>query len=507
MTKLASEATESQPLIKKETPESSGTAAAAIADDIEARGSKSAAPTTKSTETVLEDAIDILKLAIPIFITSFSWVGKKTTDTGLLGHLSQEALAASALSDLWTMTTSVLLSGRILGVLIGGAVGAGNPKLAGIYLQVSYVVLFATSVLVFVAWNLTEQVWLRFGSDPEISKMAGTYSTLLSFAIPGMIAFGQLSQYFSAQKIMYPEVYSSAVGLFANLAFGLIFVLGWPIPGFAGFGFEACPIVTTSVTYVQLLFMVIVFVYIQKLHEPCWPGFKASEITWDRIKTFVELYFPAALSSSSDFWRVAVIGSMAASLGEADVAVFNTAYRIMWIALIFVVSIAGAAAINMSIRLGKRDPYGARQAGHVSIGMVVIMLCILGFFILLKNRWFGLIFTNDEEFLSLFQQCSVPFTISLIFMNLSVAIERIPYSMGRTKEVFWMGFVASWGGQVPAVFILTTYWRNDLVGLYTGMAIGYFLLTILYSIIVIRSDWEKYAEIAQRRSETLPNEK
>ena len=75
MTKLASEATESQPLIKKETPESSGTAAAAIADDIEARGSKSAAPTTKSTETVLEDAIDILKLAIPIFITSFSWVG------------------------------------------------------------------------------------------------------------------------------------------------------------------------------------------------------------------------------------------------------------------------------------------------------------------------------------------------------------------------------------------------------------------------------------------------
>ena len=49
----------------------------------------------------------------------------------LLGHLSREALAAAALSDLWTMTTSVLLSGRILGVLVGGAVGAGNPKLAG----------------------------------------------------------------------------------------------------------------------------------------------------------------------------------------------------------------------------------------------------------------------------------------------------------------------------------------------------------------------------------------
>ena len=48
-----------------------------------------------------------------------------------LGHLSKDALAAGALSDLWTMTTQVLLSGNILGVLVGGAVGAGNPKLAG----------------------------------------------------------------------------------------------------------------------------------------------------------------------------------------------------------------------------------------------------------------------------------------------------------------------------------------------------------------------------------------
>lgn len=49
-----------------------------------------------------------------------------------------------------------------------------------------------------------------------------------------------------------------------------------------------------------------------------------------------------------------------------------------------------------------------------------------------------------------------------------------------------MGFVASWGGQVPAVLLLTKYWRDDLVGLYTGMAIGYIMLVILYSIIVFR---------------------
>jgi len=49
--------------------------------------------------------------------------------------------------------------------------------------------------------------------------------------------------------------------------------------------------------------------------------------------------------------------------------------------------------------------------------------------------------------------------------------------------------------------VLTTYWRDDLVGLYWGMTIGYFVLAILYGWILVRSDWRYYAQLAQRRSE------
>jgi Na+-driven multidrug efflux pump len=73
---------------------------------------------------------------------------------------------------------------------------------------------------------------------------------------------------------------------------------------------------------------------------------------------------------------------------------------------------------------------GARQAGYVGIGMSVIMLFVLNILIVFRSRFFGQIFTTSEEFLVLFEEASVPFTITLFFMNLSVAIERIPYSMG-----------------------------------------------------------------------------
>jgi multidrug resistance protein, MATE family len=376
----------------------------------------------------------------------------KTTDTALLGHVSEDALSATALSDLWTMCSAMLMQGRVLDILVGGAVGAGNPRLAGIYLQVAYFVIAFVAVLVIICWNLTEFVWTKFGSDPEIARMAGYYSSVLSISIPGQVLFGQLSQFFSAQRIMHPEVNSSTLALICNLIFGLIFVLGVPIPGWNGYGFKACPIVTTCVVYVQIITMWYIYIHKQRLHEAAWGGWEWQEITWARIKTFSNLYFPSSFGMASDFWRVAAIGIMAAHLGEEEVAVFNTSYRLMWIVLVCVMAIVGASGINMSMRLGSLDHTGAKQAGMVGVGLASIICAVVGLIVWAHIRAFGRIFTNDENFLNLFYQARTPFAITLVLMNISIAVEKIPYSMGRTQEVFWMGFVASWGGK-SAIYI------------------------------------------------------
>jgi hypothetical protein len=62
-------------------------------------------------------------------------------------------------------------------------------------------------------------------------------------------------------------------------------------------------------------------------------------------------------------------------------------------------------------------------------------------------RAFGRIFTNDKDFLDLWEECWYPFLATLTLMNLSVAIERIPYSMGRTAAVFRMALIGSWLGK------------------------------------------------------------
>ena len=164
-----------------------------------------------------EDAVDTVQLGVPIFVARLSWVGMKMTDSALLGHVSAESLAAAALSDLYAMSTLVLVQGRILSVFVGQAVGANNPRLAGIYLQVSLLVLGILSLFVMLAWVFTEQVWLALGQAPRISAMAGYYAQVLAVSIPAQVLFVQLSQFFSAQRIMHPEVSASLVAMVLNL--------------------------------------------------------------------------------------------------------------------------------------------------------------------------------------------------------------------------------------------------------------------------------------------------
>ena len=51
------------------------------------------------------------------------------------------------------------------------------------------------------------------------------------------------------------------------------------------------------------------------------------------------------------------------------------------------------------------------------------------------------------------------------------------------------------------MLLATRYWRNDLVGVYTGVAAGYALLCVLFQLVVVSSDWRYWAEKAAERAE------
>ena len=160
----------------------------------------------------------------------------KATDTAILGHLADNDtlyLSAVASADLWTSSTGVFIQGRVLGTFVGQAIGAGNTAMAGVWLQVSLACLLPLAIVPLILWSaLTSTVLSLISSDASLIAPGALYAGVLSSALPGRVFFSQLSQYLTAQGVMYPTTVSAAVALLSNLALGLFFILGLPhIPG------------------------------------------------------------------------------------------------------------------------------------------------------------------------------------------------------------------------------------------------------------------------------------
>ena len=76
-------------------------------------------------------------------------------------------------------------------------------------------------------------------------------------------------------------------------------------------------------------------------------------MTSSRILEYYKLYLPSALAIGSDFWRLTVVGVLAARQGVVEVAVFTVGYRFLWLCLIVTGSVARAAGIQISISVGQ----------------------------------------------------------------------------------------------------------------------------------------------------------
>ena len=151
--------------------------------------------------------------------------------------------------------------------------------------------------------------------------------------------------------------------------------------------------------------------------------------------------------------------------------------------------------------LGANLPAQAKRTTLIGMSTVVVIVLLLGVGVAALPVQLAHIFSDDPKIVQLFKDIRYPLAVVMSLMNLSVALERIPISMGRTKTVLIVGLIGSWIGQVPGVYLLTKFWKADLVALFTGMGVGYAIICIMYIVSIARTDWSKAAMEAQERAE------
>ena len=80
------------------------------------------------------------------------------------------------------------------------------------------------------------------------------------------------------------------------------------------------------------------------------------------------------MSSASDYWRVTAIGAVAATFSEADVAVFSSSYRVMWIVSILASALASAMSIRLNVCLGANQPINSKFVAAVGVSLIATVI-------------------------------------------------------------------------------------------------------------------------------------
>ncbi|XP_061993090.1 protein DETOXIFICATION 29-like isoform X2 [Rosa rugosa] len=177
-------------------------------------------------------------LAGPAIFTSLCQYSLGAVTQVFAGQVSTLDLAAVSIENsvIAGFCFGALLGmGSALETLCGQAVGAGLLDMLGIYMQRSWVILNATSVVLCFLYIFAQQILYGIGQTAAISKAAGVFAI---YMIPQLFAYAMvfpLAKFLQSQSKMMVMAVIAAVTLILHTVFSwlLMLKLGWGLVGAA----------------------------------------------------------------------------------------------------------------------------------------------------------------------------------------------------------------------------------------------------------------------------------
>jgi len=337
----------------------------------------------------------MFNMAWPMLISFFCRMGMASEDSAFVGHISnggftpKEYLAAAGLADMVTniLVIPPLAFNQSLNALVSQAIGSGNKKMAGTWLQLSLFWLTITYIPCLASFFYVEDMLRLLGFSANVCALAGQYAKWNVFwPIPNGW-YQCMRFYFQAQGNTRPAMYNNMFFLGFNAFLNWVFVFGGPFRhlGWNGFGFiGAAMSLSWSRSLQPFVYWAYMFAW-KKNHLDTWPGWSFDFLKGERVKTFMDQSLPqvgnlilqAALGQTTTL-LIAQLGNLAIAASAAATALMQ----------IFTGGLAAAlnavCGIRVGFHLGRGHGLSAKRSAVMVFqfsfySVVLVAACVLPF--------------------------------------------------------------------------------------------------------------------------------
>ncbi|XP_048576600.1 multidrug and toxin extrusion protein 2 isoform X2 [Nematostella vectensis] len=443
-----------------------------------------------------KECIQILKLAWPTVISQVFTFGLSTQSVIFAGHLGELELATVSLASSFINVTGYSVAVGLctaLETLCSQAYGAKKYGMVGTYLQRGICILSVAMLLTYSFWMQTEHFLLGIGVEQQISRMTDKYIMMSLPILPGIFGQTLLQRYLQVQGIMQPVLYIGMVVFCCAIGINYLLVLTLHL-GISGIA------ISFYVNYYLFSVLLLVYIYIRKIHHLTWKGWSFSCL--DDWRQFIGLAVPGMMMICVEWWSFEIGSFLLGRIDDSNVAAHGILFQLATISFMLPIGTGLAATVSVGMALGSNQPDRAKLVTKVSLIITIAFSALVAICVVCARKYIVLAFTDDREVINLTIQTLPIVGTFLVFDASQGVMAGIIRGSGRQKIGLVLNVITYFIIALPLGITLTFIAHLDLLGFWCGLAVGLATQVTLYGTLLYRTNWQRQADLAAKRTAT-----
>eukprot|EP00118_Oscarella_pearsei_P020048 m.215996 g.215996 ORF g.215996 m.215996 type:complete len:647 (+) comp39847_c0_seq2:55-1995(+) len=434
----------------------------------------------------------LLSLAWPVILTFFLQFTLPMSCTLICGHIGKTELDSVGLAVSITNVTGWSVAVGIASAcdtLFSQAVGAGNKKEVSTVLQKGILILTLVCIPIFGIWLNIESLLLLLHVAKDVARLAGIFSEILIFGLPGNVIYLLLQKFLQNQGIVKAPLVVGFVIVpsFVLVTSLLIFVFH--------LGVEAA---AASLSFFSTL-QPIVLIFIMRrwnLGLDMWKGW-----SWECIydwKPYIMLAIPGLLMLCLEWWSYEIGILVTGAISELESAAFIISFNLVAIFFMIPLGISVAASIRVGNLLGANKPVEAKRSAWVAYGIAVAAAVFSSALILSSRQVLGWIYSSDQKVVDVAAKLLIFLGVSELFDYTQATLAGVYRGAGRQMIASVFNFIGYYVIGLP-IGIPLALLKLGGMGMWIGLLCGVVFQSVSATIYVSKFDWPLEAKKAQDR--------
>lgn len=407
--------------------------------------------------------------------------------------LGPRVAAAFIVSTTMMELVDALLGGVVdaESTVVAHAIGSGDFKLAGQYVQLGMVIyLILQAPMVYVWWYYMAPLLGTFGLGSAIAELGQEYTRRAVFAT---LLGGLAEAFYALLDVTDHETFGATVDIsFGALRTAAVFY----ILKFRDGDLNDIAMIYIVVTGVQLLIGVVGAACAGWLKNYVGGMFKSCAfMNFPAVRNILKIAFALSIGEFLAYAEWELLTIFAIALGESEAVAWGIAGSIWDLLESCSEGVAEAIEIRVAMHLGRGRPEEAKMSAYKAIIFSVFLSTFFTAIMFALGDSMSGWFTNVASIAGMIDSIVPYLGIGNVMMTVGMCSWGILGAQGRFRLATVVLLICSWGITMPLTILSVFYFRYDLTGIAAAVVVGYNCVALIISYLVFVSDWERLSNI------------